>query len=107
MAKMEKLVLKVSKACLVHQVPWETRDQLVNLAKMDSLELKEILVHEETQEKMVHPEFLVHLVLLDLWVKEEHQVRQEQEDSKECLEQLANLVSLGKMAWLDFLVNLV
>ena len=74
---------------------------------MVNLEPKEMLDPEETLERMALLEYLVHQDLQDQWEKEDHQDPPGQEDSKECLVPLENLVNLAKMVLQDYLDSLV
>lgn len=107
MERTEKSDLKVSKVCLDLWDQWVTKDLLESLAKTEFQERLEILDHGETQEKMVLLVSTDLQVLLVLLEREELPVHLVLEASKECLDHLENLVNLEKMAWPDYLDNLV
>lgn len=104
---MEKLVLKVFKACLDLLDPWVTKDLLANLAKTEFPVLLAILALGETQVLMVLLVSMDLLVQQDLLEREAHLVPLVQEGSKECQDHLENLANLEKMVWQDCLDNQV
>lgn len=107
MARMAKLVLRVSKVCLVQwdnqetRVFQERRVRKVILAQQETQDL------EETQELMEPLVLLAHQVPLDQWEEEDHQDPLEQEVSRECLVPLAKQDRLVKMERLVYQAGLV
>jgi hypothetical protein len=104
---MEKLVLKVFKACLDLLDQWVTKDLLANLAKTEFPVLLAILALGETQVPMVLLVSMDLLVLRDLLEREAHLAPLVLEGSKECQDHLENLANLEKMVWQDCLGNQV
>lgn len=104
---MEKLVLKVFKACVELLDQWVTKDLLANLAKTEFPVLLAILALEETQVQMVLLVSMDLLVLQDLLEREAHLAPLVLEGFKECQDHLENLANLEKMVWQDCLDNQV